>query len=171
MGEQYLIMNGPAPTTAAQAVVQTSATLATLLQLKLGSTLVYPRPKIIEWGVSFDGSAAATPFKVELLANTVAATVTAHVAAGIVNRDPKADAPTDGFPFDVGTSATGFTSSAEGTPANVRMFDAQLIAPTNQYVKQFPLGQEPSFTIAEFVRIRVWGDGSTNAYAYIVVDV
>ena len=52
----YLIANGPMPTTAAQAVVTTGTAIKTMLQLKPFNTC-----KIIEWGVSFDGSAAATP--------------------------------------------------------------------------------------------------------------
>ena len=31
------------------------------------------------------------------------------------------------------TSGTGYTSSAEGTITASRLFDAQLVAPTNQY--------------------------------------
>ena len=172
MAELYTIWNAPMPTTAAMAKVTTSATLATMLQLKLGSTLVYPRPKVIEWGVSFDGSAAATPFQCELFACTGAATVTAHVAAGIVNSDPKAATPTDGFPFALGTALTGYTSSAEGTVAACRMFDSQNVAPTNQYVVQFPLGRETGqWTIAEFIRIRIWGDGVVKCLCYVKVEI
>lgn len=170
MAELYLIVNGPAPTTTAQALVTTSATLATLLQVKMNASATN-RAKVVEWGVSFDGSAAATPFKCELLANSVAATVTAHIAAGIVNLDPHAEAPTDNNPFDFGTAATGYTSSAEGTPANVRMMDPQQIAPTNQYVKQWPLGREPQFDPDEYLRIRIWGDGTIKAYCYVVIEV
>jgi len=171
MAELYLIANGPAPTTAAQALVTTSATLATLLQVKLGSTLVTPRAKVVEWGVSFSGSAAAAPFKCELLTSTTAATVSAHVAAGIVNLDPQAATPTDGFPFQLTTSTTGYTSSAEGTPAGVRMLDVQQIAPTNQYVKQWPLGREPMFEVSDYLRIRIWGDGVVTAYCYLIIEI
>ena len=52
----YLIANGPMPTTAAQAPVTTGTAIKTLLQIKPFNTC-----KIVEWGVSFDGSAAATP--------------------------------------------------------------------------------------------------------------
>ena len=44
-----------------------------------------------------------------------------------------------------------------------RMFDAQLIAPTNQYVKQFPLGREPILDIGESGRIRVTAPADVNA--------
>lgn len=166
----YLIANGPAPTTAAQAVVTTGTAIKTMLQVKASAT----KPlRIKEWGVSFDGSAAATPIKVELLETDVAATVTAHVAAGIVKYDAEAimggDPTTNLIP--VGTTSTGYTASAEGTITATRMFDPQLIAPTNQYVKQFPLGQEPQININLFGRIRVTAGAAVNAYCYMIVEV
>jgi hypothetical protein len=74
MALQYLIGNGPMQTTAAFATVTTGTAIKTMLQFK---PLV--PAKIIEWGISFDGSAAATPGKVELIETDVAATVTASV--------------------------------------------------------------------------------------------
>ena len=171
MAELYLIANGPSPTTAAQVPVTTGTAIKTLLQVKLGATIT-GRGLIVEWGISFDGSAAATPIKCELLGTeAIAATVTAHVAAGIVNLDPAAEAPADNLPFDFGTAATGFTATAEGTIVATRMFDPQLVAPTNQYVKQWPLGREPKFDADEFLRIRVTAGAAVNAYAYIIVEV
>ena len=60
----YLIANGPSPTTAAQVPVTTGTAIKTLLQVKPSSTKAL---QIVEWGISFDGSAAATPIKCELL--------------------------------------------------------------------------------------------------------
>jgi len=166
----YLIPNGPSPTTAAQVVVTTGTAIKTLLQIKAGATSVL---KIVEWGISFDGSAAAAPIKVELLETDVAATVTAHVAAGIVKLDSGAlmagDPTTDHF--EVGVAATGYTATAEGTITTSRMFDPQLIAPTNQYVKQFPLGREPIIQAGKFARIRVTAGTAVNAYAYILCEI
>ncbi len=171
MPYRYLIANGPSPTTAAQAVVATGTSIKTMLQVKLGATIT-GLATIVEWGISFEGEAAATPIKCELLSTmAVAATVTAHVAAGIVNLDPKAEAPADNLPFDFGTAATGFTSTSEGTITATRMFDPQLIAPTNQYVKQWPLGREPMFDADEFMRIRVTAAADENCYCYVVVEV
>lgn len=166
----FLIANGPSPTTAAQATVTTGTAIKTLLQVKASATRPF---KIVEWGVSFDGSAAATPIKVELLETDVAATVTAHVAAGIVKLDAEAlsctgDQTTNLIP--VGTTSTGYTATAEGTITATRMFDVQLVAPTNQYIKQFPLGREPKATLSLFTRIRVTAGAAVNAYAYVVVD-
>ena len=173
MAYRYLIPNGPSPTTAAQAVVATGTSIKTMLQVKLGATIT-GLATIIEWGISFEGEAAATPIKCELLSTmAVKATITEHVAAGIVNLDPKAEAPVDDLPFAFGAAGdeTGFTATAEGTVTATRMFDVQLIAPTNQYVKQWPLGREPMFDADEFMRIRVTAAGDENCYCYVVIEV
>src|ERR1051326_2017852 len=166
----YLIANGPMPTTAAQAAVTTGTAIKTMLQVKPSATIL---AKIKEWGISFDGSAAATPIKCELLETDVAATVTAAVAADITKLD--ANALSGGDPttnlIQVGTTSTGYTSTAEGTITAVRLFDVQFIAPTNQYVKQFPLGLEPVIQISKFGRIRVTAGAAVNCYCYMVIEI
>lgn len=163
----YLIANGPMPTTAAQVAVTTGTAIKTLLQLKPFNTL-----KIVEWGISFDGSAAAAPIKVELLdTGTVFATVTASADADITKLGSVEDAVASIAGLTMGTAATGYTASAEGTITAVRMFDVQLIAPTNQYVKQFPLGREPKGIIGNSIRIRVTAAAAVNAYAYMVIEI
>ena len=166
----YFIANGPSPTTAAQASVTTGTAIKTMLQVKPSATKAL---QIVEWGISFDGSAAATPIKVELLETDVAATVTASAAADIVKFD--GEALTGGDPttnlIQVGTTSTGYTSTSEGSITAVRMFDVQFVAPTNQYVKQFPLGLEPIVQISKFGRIRVTAGAAVNAYCYMVVRV
>jgi hypothetical protein len=156
------------PTTAAQAVVSTGTAIKTLLQIK-----PFNIARIVEWGISFDGFAAAAPIKVELLETDVAATVTASVDADIAKLGPgvsdQAAASVAGL--TLGTSATGYTSSAEGSITAVRMLDVQLIAPTSQYVKQFPLGREPVIQIAKIGRIRVTAAAAVNAYCYMVLDI
>jgi hypothetical protein len=167
---QYLIANGPMPTTAAQAVVTTGTAIKTLLQIKASATKTF---KIKEWGISFDGTAAATPIKCELLETDVAATVTASAAADITKLDPDALAggdPTTNL-IPVGTTSTGYTSTSEGSITTVRMFDVQLIAPTNQYVKQFPLGCEPVVQVSKFGRVRVTAGAAVNAYCYMIIEV
>lgn len=166
----YQIWNGPSPTTAAQVAVTTGTAIKTLLQVEPSATLGM---KVVEWGISFDGSAAAAGIKVELLETDVAATVTAHVAAGLVKFD--ADAIGGGDPttnlIQVGTANTGYTSTAEGSITTTRVFDCQLIQPTNQYVKQFPLGLEPFIQTAKFLRVRVTAGAAVNAYCYVTVRV
>ena len=59
----YLIQNGAAGLTAAPVAVTTGTAVKTMLQFKALATAV---AKVVEWGISFDGSTAATPGKVEL---------------------------------------------------------------------------------------------------------
>lgn len=163
----YLIANGPMPTTAAQVPVTTGTAIKTLLQLKPFNTI-----KIVEWGVSFDGSAAATPIKVELLdTGTVFGTVTASADADVAKMGSVEDAVSSVAGLTLGTSATGYTCTAEGSITSVRMFDPQLEAPTGQYVKQFPLGREPKGIIGNAIRIRVTAAAAVNAYCYIIFEV
>ncbi len=167
----YLLNNGPMQTTTAPAPVATGTAIKTLLQFKPSATV---RAKIIEWGISFDGSAAATPGKVELIETDVAATVTAFVAADITKYD--SDALGGGDPttnlIQVGTTSSGYTSTGEGSIAAVRDLDGpQLIAPSNQFIKQFPLGREPVVDLNKFARIRVTFGTTVNAYCYMIVQI
>jgi hypothetical protein len=166
----YLLQNGAAGTTAAPVAVTTGTAIKTMLQFKPSATVI---AKIVEWGISFDGTTAATPGKIELMESDVAATVTAHAAADITKYD--SDALMGGDPTTnlivVGTTSTGYTSSGEGTTTVSRMFDLQYIAPTGQYVKQFPLGREPVLQVSKFGRIRVTFGTAVNAYCYMIVSI
>lgn len=168
----YLIGNGAMQTTAAFVPVASGATIKTMLQVKLGATI---RGRILEWGISFDGAAAATPGKVELIeTGTVFATVTAHAAADITKVD--GDALGAGDPttalFSVGTSAGGYTASAEGSITAVRNLDGPiLLPPTAPFCKQFPLGQEPVIDPATSMRIRLTFGATVNVYCYVKIQV
>lgn len=168
---QFLIANGVMQTTAAFVPVTTGTVIKTLLQVKPSATI---RAKILEWGISFDGFSAALPGRVELIETDVAATVTALAAADITKLDDAAlmgGDPTTNL-IQVGTSATGFTASAEGTITAVRNLDApQFISPTGQFIKQFPLGAEPVIQINKFGRIRVTFGTAVNAYCYMKIEI
>ena len=167
----YLIANGPMPTAASQVAVTTGTAIKTMLQVKSGLTLP-GRMRIVEWGISFSGSVAAEPILCELMSTgTVAATVTAHALTGIQNIDPLGTAPTTSLPFTCGVATTGYTATAEGTITESRMLDCQLVAPTGQYVKQWPLGREPQFAAANFLRIRVKAAAAVNAICYVIIEV
>ena len=171
MAELYLISNDAAPG-AAQATKRTTGTaIITMLQVKLGLTA--NRGKVVEWGVSFDGSAAAVPIEVELVETSLAATVTAHIAAGIMNLDPLATTPTTTNPFTFTTITTGYVGSTENAGAGTfRLLDGpKLIAPTAMYEKQFPLGREPMLDQTKYLRIRMTAPVAVNAYCYVVVEV
>jgi len=170
----YLIANGPSPTTAAQVAVTTGTAIKTLLQVKPSATV---QLHIVEWGFSTDNPASTGTYRVELLETDGAATVTAHVAAGLVKFDSAAQMggdPTTNL-IQVGTTSTGYTSSGEGSITTSRMFDVQMITLAStqgaQYVKQFPLGCRPALTVGAFARIRVTASVAVNAYAYMVVEI
>jgi len=168
---KYQIPNGPMQTTAAAAAVTTGTAIKTLLQIKAGATSPL---KICEWGISFDGFAAAAPGKVELIETDVAATVTAAVANDITKYDALAllaGNPTTDF-IEVGTAATGYTATAEGSITATRDLDGpQFMAPTTQFIKQFPLGSEPIIQPAKFARVRVLFSAAVNAFCYMIVEV
>lgn len=168
---QYLIANGAMQTTAAFVAVTTGTSIKTMLQVKPSATIAM---SIVEWGISFDGSAAATPGKVELIETDVAATVTASVANDITKWDAAAIAggdPTTNL-IQVGTTSTGYTSTSEGSITASRNLDApQFIAPTSQFIKQFPLGVRPLVQVSKFARIRVTFAAAVNCYCYVIVEV
>jgi hypothetical protein len=164
MARQFFIANGADPTTAALVKVTTGTAVKTLLQVQAASTVPFI---VVEWGISFDGTASATPIECELIdTSTVAATVTAHVAAGVQPFGPDQTASS----VTLSTSATGYTASAEGTITATRYGDVQLIQPTNQYVKQFPLGREFYVPASHNVRIRVTAGAAVNAYCYMITE-
>lgn len=156
----YFAANGVSPTTSSQVAVTTGNALKTMLQIGTPSTTSI---NIIEWGISFDGSAAATPIKVELMQSDVTTTGGTSVTPTIWG-DPNAPASL----CVGGASATCHTATGEGTTTAARMFDVQFIAPTAQYVKQFPLGREPQIPVSKFLRVRLLAGTAVNAYCYII---
>lgn len=164
----YLFGNFAKNTTAAPAKVATGTALKTMLQFK---PLVPCR--IVEWGYSFDGSAAATPGQVELVEVDVPATVTALVNADITQFDAEAvqfGDPTSNY-ISVGTSATGFTSTGEGTVTTVRNLGGpQLVAPTSELIYQSPLGFRAYCQANKFTRIRATFGASVNMTCYLLVE-
>lgn len=165
----YKILNGAMPTTGSQVAVTTGTALKTLLQVKPGATQMI---KIREWGISFNGFAAAAPGVVTLSITDTAATVTAHAATGIHKYDAEALAsgdPTTAI-FAVGTTSTGYTASGEGTVGTNRICDSHLIAPTNQLIYQFPLGVAFIVQPGEFARIRVTFGAAIDAITYMLVE-
>lgn len=162
MANLYIAYNGASPTTAGQVKMAATAAINTLLQIATPST---ENLKIVEWGISFDGSAAAVPVLCELLQTDVAATGGTSLTPTVYSPDNAPPSLCIG-----GTGATMFNDGAitEGTITAVRMFDAQLVAPTNQYIKQFPLGREPVVPISKFLRIRTTAPAAVNAICYIL---
>lgn len=159
-GTLYWAGNGAFPTTAAFVKMTTGTAVKTLLQVATPSTVTI---KVVEWGISFDGSSAATPIECELIQTDVAATVTSLTPqsySGVSDSPPSLCVG--------GTSATGYGASAEGSITTTRMLDLQLVSPTNQYVHQWPLGREAFMPVSKFLRVRVTAGTAVNAYAYVV---
>jgi hypothetical protein len=161
---RYKVFNGPAPTTAAQASAATGTAIKTMLQLATPSSR---QIQLISWGYSIDALQSGV---VELLQTDVAATVTAHVASGVQSLDPNAPASL----LTLGTSATGYTASAEGTVTATRTFDVQQVAsasPDNlAYSYQWMPDERPIVAVSKFLRVRATFGTSVNLRCWIVWD-
>lgn len=159
---QYKVYNGPMVTTAAPVSASVGATTKTLLQLLHPNNAI----SVVEWGISFNGTSANVPATCELLSTgTVAATVTAFVANDVVEyTDPASNVPG----LTLSTSGSGYTATAEGSITATRSGDLQLVAPTNQYLKQFPLGQEFTVAATNVLRVRVTAPTTVNCFCYVI---
>jgi hypothetical protein len=139
------------PTTAAQAAVTTGTSIKTMLQIATPSTR---QIQLIAWGFSVDDPPGSDGV-VELLQTDVAATVTAHVAAGVQPLDPNAPASM----MSLGTSGTGYTASVEGSTTASRVFDAISLSSTTSesslsYVYQWMPDERPIIAVSKFLRVR-----------------
>ena len=160
----YRVYNAASPTTASVVKVATGNALKTMLQLspKAGVDL-----EIVAWGLSFDASAAATPGTLELIETDVAATVTALASGDIVKETNPGGPAADTALITLGSANTGFSATVEGTITVTRLLDAQLIAPTNQYIYQWPFGVWPKAQAGKFTRIRANFAATVNALCWI----
>lgn len=149
----YIAWNGAAPTTAALPAVTTGTAIKTMLQISTPSTR---RLEIIEWGFTLDDPPGADAV-FELIDVDVAATVTAHAAAGLV---PLVQGETNSL-MTLGVANTGYTATAEGTPTASRMHDTVSMssvsaeaAPVLTYRRRFE-NDEPRFVaVSRFLRVR-----------------
>ena len=154
---RYKTWNGAMPTTAAQVKVAVANGVKTMLQL---STPATREIQLIAWGFSIDAALAGV---VELLQTDVAATVTAHVAAGVQPLDPNAPASL----LTLGTANTGYTASAEGSTTATRVFDVQEVAATSppnlSYSYQWVPAERPIIPVSKFVRVRTTFGATTSS--------
>ena len=172
----YIIANGVQPTIAAFVKQPTGTAIRTMLQIRPATGY---NPRLIEWGCSFDASAAAVPGQVEVFETTAAATLTtAHGVGDIMiwgqpGSTPANTAGATGEPFNLSTATTAFASAAgtEGTVAAYRMADLQLLPPTGPYVKQFPLSREFELTAQNYLRVRVTFGATVNMYIYTIWEI
>jgi hypothetical protein len=150
---RYKCWNSAMPTTAAQASVTTGTTIKTMLQIATPSTR---QIQVLAWGFSIDDPPGADAV-FELLDTDTAATVTAHVAAGVQPLVPGQPASL----VTLGTSATGYTSSGEGTPTASRVHDVVSMSSTSAeaavgmvYSYQFMPDERPIIAVSRFLRVR-----------------
>jgi len=160
----YRTWNAPMPTTAAVAKVTTGTSIKTMLQLATPATRMI---QLVEWGFTLDTNPAGIGI-VELIQTNVAATVTAHVAAGVQPVDPNTPASL----LTLGTSATGYTSTSEGATTASRVFDAKLIPNANTgdaltYVYQFMPDARPAVAVSSFLRVRATFASAANMLCWI----
>jgi hypothetical protein len=159
----YKVYNAPMPTTAAPAKVATGAAIKSMLQLATPSDM---QIQLTSWGFSID---AAQTGIVELIETDVAATVTAHVASGLVKLDPNAP----NSRLTLGTAATGYTASVEGTTTATRLFDhAQTVSGRDPVVwaYQFMPDERPIVAVSKFLRVRVTFGVSTNMTCWVAYN-
>ncbi len=168
MGAIYRIYNGVS-IAAVVVPVATGTPIQTMLQVK---SVAGVWAKIKAWGVSMDAAAAAAGVQWELIeTGVVAATVTAHAASGLHARNRAAMQSAATVFFSLGTEATGFTGSAEGTVTESRLFDHQLIQPTGQYAWEWSLDSEPEVDPEHLLRIRVKAAADVNAVCWVDLEV
>ena len=174
MAQTYAIYNSSLATTAAPVKQPTGTSIRTMMQIAPNVPI-----KVFEWGCSFDGSAAATPGQVELVdTGTVFATMSTAYVVGDVQTfsDSNAAANTSGssgVPLGIGAALSGFATAAvtEGSTTTTRNGDLQMIAPTSQYLKQFPLGREFYVPAGHALRVRVTFGSSVNMYCYVIFEI
>jgi hypothetical protein len=156
---RYIAWNQAMPTTGNFTPVTTGTALKTMLQIKPTTNIA-----IIEWGYSF-ATVPSVAVEVGLMTSgIVAATVTAHAASGVMAYD---DAAAPASAVSLGTSATGFTASAEGTITTARVLDfAEQWA--QSYSKQFPLDREPGVQANDILRIRMNTTVAHSAVCYVI---
>lgn len=167
---RYKCFNAAMATTAAPVKVTTGTVIKTMLQIATPATR---QLQILEWGFSLDAAPATTGVGVvELIQTDVAATVTAHTATGVPSLDPNAPASL----VTLGTSATGFTATAEGATTATRLFDAQEVAGVSNgampivYTYQFMPDARPVVAISKFLRVRVTFSAAVNMLCWVTWD-
>lgn len=147
---RYKTWNSAMPTTAAPVSVAVANGVKTMLQIATPSTR---QIQLISWGYSVDVAPGGIGV-VELLETDVAATVTAHVAAGVQPLVPGVPASL----MTLGTSATGYTATVEGSTTASRVFDAQeypSAAGTElRYSYQWMPDERPVVAVSKFLRVR-----------------
>lgn len=160
----YKTWNGAMPTTGQMASVTTGTSIKTMLQLATPATR---QIRLISWGFDLNGAPNGA---VELIDTDVAATVTAHVAAGVQPLVPGMPASL----LTLGTSATGYTATAEGTTTASRLHAYKILTSTAdssfRYEYQWMPDERPVIAVSRFLRVRVSMGSAVNMVCWVVWD-
>lgn len=163
---RYKCFNAAMVTTSPITAVTTGTSAKTMLQIATPSTR---QIQLISWGFTINANQNGT---VELIETNVAATVTAHVAAGVQPLDPGQPASL----MTLGTSATGYTATGEGSITTTRLFDwADTDADTDHtalssYRYQWMPDERPIVAVSKFLRVRASFGTTTNMVCWICWD-
>lgn len=173
MAGLFKFFNGAEALDAVQLPVATGTALETMVQIKCQAGVTM---KVVAWGVSMDGAAAAAGVEFELVETGIVflTGAVAHDDASTCAFNAEALGMTASAYFDYGTADTCYsdgTAQTEGTVTVSRVFDAQLVQPTGQYVWEFSLGREPVISAVSALRLRVKAANDVNAVAWIMVEV
>jgi len=152
-------------TTAAPAAVTTGTSIKTMLQLSTPSTR---QIQLISWGFTCDATEAGT---IDLIQSDTAATVTAHVAAGVQPLTPGQPASL----LTLGVANTGYTSSSETAPVTTRTFDVRKLLAADgatevTYEKIWMPDARPIMAVSTFLRVRATMGTAVNMTCYVVWD-
>lgn len=123
--------------------------------------------RIVEWGVSFSGTAAAAPAICTLAQASAASTCsTTHSTSTIMAVGDNAKASS----LSMGTTTSGYGSGAITTCTTERQYAAAQVGPMSQYEKQFPLGRDYLVLPSKFLQLRINTAATLTAIAYIVFE-
>lgn len=148
--------------------VTTGTATKTMLQLATPSNR---QCQIISWGYSLSGLPASGSGTIELISTNAAATVTAAVPAGLQPLDPNAPPST----MNLGTGATGYSATVEGTPTIVRVHDTDQISSTAGATLidadyQFVYDERPIAAVSSFLRVRATFTAAVNMLCWLTWD-
>lgn len=129
----------------------------TILQLATTSTV---RAKIVEWGVTFNGtSSSAVPCTVLLQRQTTSGTGGVAIST---NYGP--NAIDEQMPAGFSTALQGIWATTEPTAGAVLC--PPFVPPTSGFVLQYPLGQEPWIKVSGFLGIVVNAGAAVSVNAW-----
>lgn len=164
----YTVLNGAVPGAAAAVPIATNSAVRTMIQLATSANTAI---RVVEWWSEFDGSAAATPIRVELIGHTTApqTTLTTYAAADIAKANDPGAAASD---LTLGSNSSGFSSqTVEVAPTGtVRNLSTHFVPPTSGIYIQYPLGREPEVPVSAYLRRRTTATASVNEYTGVTFE-